>query len=521
MLVINEKGKSGFSKWASLIVVVVGTFMAILDSSIVNVALPKLMSVFGSTVEQARWIITAYSLTMGSVIPLTGYLCNKYGTKRIYIFSLIMFTVGSLLCGFAWSNQSMIAFRIIQGLGGGLIMPVSMSILYDIVEPSELGMAMGLWGIAAMAAPAIGPTLSGYIIQYLDWRLIFTINIPIGFIGVVLSMILLKKKPAHPAKGFDYTGFISSTVGLICCLYVLGEGNVDFKDVNNVLLLTFGGFCLLLFVINELTHPQPLLNLRLLKIPDFMLSIIISSVLTMAMFGFVFIFPLYLQSLRGYSAMQTGMIMFPSAIITGFVMPISGMLTDKFGAKPLMFPGLLLLAYSTYELSSINLNTSIDWIIAYSMLRGVALGLTMMPVTTNGMKFVPPAQVAGASALSNTIRQVSAAISITALTSLMQKQQDIGYYKHVEYVNQFQPTVTDWISKLQAQISTYGMNTAESSALLQSTLFGLVQKNVVTVSIQATLLFTMIFAVLAIPLVALTKEPPKSKKDTNSSIIID
>ena len=208
----------------------------------------------------------AYTLALGAIIPLTGYLQDTFGAKKIYMFALAMFTLGSLLCGFAWSGSTMIAFRVIQALGGGMIMPVGMSIIYQVFPRKKIGLALGFWGIAAMAAPAIGPTLGGYIIEKMDWRLIFNVNVPIGIIGVILAGIILKGTERKPFKSFDIIGFLSSTVGIVSILYVLGEGSsIDWTKIENPILMTLGCLSLLLFVVNELTHPNPLLDLRFLN----------------------------------------------------------------------------------------------------------------------------------------------------------------------------------------------------------------------------------------------------------------
>ncbi len=235
---METRKKGGVYKWLALMVVVFGTFMAILDTSIVNIAIPKMMAVFGVSTEEIKWVLTAYMLTMGTVIPLTGYLGDRFGTKKVYIWALAAFTAGSALCGFAWSCTAMIMARIIQAVGGGMIMPVSMSIIYQVVPPEERGTALGVWGIASMAAPAIGPTLSGYIVEHLDWRLIFTINIPVGVLGVILTVLLLEEFPKRPSTGFDLMGFITVACGLGSILYVLGEGTaIDWGDFKNIFLI--------------------------------------------------------------------------------------------------------------------------------------------------------------------------------------------------------------------------------------------------------------------------------------------
>lgn len=502
-------------------VVVVGTFMAILDSSIVNIAIPKMMAVFGVSLDKVKWILTSYMLTLGAVIPLTGYLADIFGTKKLYIFSLGVFTLGSLLCGLAWNINTMIIARVIQGIGGGMIMPVSMSIIYEIIPKEERGMALGFWGIASMAAPAIGPTLSGYIIEHLDWRLIFTINIPIGVVGTIMAVILLKSSITKPDKKLDYIGIITSIVGLVSILYVLGEGsNIDWGDIKNIMLLMLGSFTLIIFVVNELTIDEPLLDLRVLKIFPFSLSIIISSTLSMAMYGGVLVLPLYLQNLRGYSPMQTGMLMFPSAIATGIMMPISGKLFDKFGAKPLVVPGVAILAFSTYELSKITMDTSSSTITWLLVIRGMAMGITMMPSTTAGMNRVPPKLVARASALSNTIRQVAGSLSVTILTIILQHRQDLSYYRLMEQVTSFNPFTTEFLKSLQGYFLQMGMPMGESQGAAQMLLYGEVQKKAFLLGINDTLLVTFFAAIAVIPL-ALMIESKKKSKNNNKDKEVD
>lgn len=441
---MNGAKEAKVEQWLALFVVIIGTFMSILDSSIVNIAIPKMMSVFGVSLDDVKWILTSYTLALGAIIPLTGFLADVFGNKRVYIFALSMFTVGSLLCGFAWSNTSMIVFRVIQAIGGGMIMPIGMSIIYQTFPENERGLALGFWGIASMAAPTLGPTLGGYIIEHLDWRLIFNINVPIGIVGVVLAWILLQDSPIKKVRGFDYLGFISSTLGIVSILYVLGEGSsIDWSDIKNPILMVFGILSLVFFVVNELTHENPLLDLRVLKIPEFSLSQGISCVLTFALMGGTYVLPLFLQNLRGYTPMQTGLILFPSAIAVGFMMPISGAMFDRIGAKPVVLPGMVLLGIASYFLvGSINMNTessAITWLLT---IRGLGLGLAMMPINTAGMNAVPPNLVTRASALSNTIRQISGALSITIMTTLIQNKLNFGYAYKAEQITAFNNLVS-------------------------------------------------------------------------------
>lgn len=439
----GEKAQK-LEQWLALFVVIIGTFMSILDSSIVNIAIPKMMAVFGVSLDEVKWILTSYTLALGSIIPLTGFLADVFGNKRVYIFALSMFTIGSLLCGFAWSNTSMIVFRVIQAIGGGMIMPIGMSIIYQTFPENERGLALGFWGIASMGAPTLGPTLGGYIIEHLDWRLIFNINVPIGAVGVVLAWILLKDTPIKKVSGFDYLGFISSTLGIVSILYVLGEGSsIDWSDIKNPLLITFGILSLVFFVVNELTHENPLLDLRVLKIPEFSLSQGISCVLTFALMGGTYVLPLFLQNIRGYTPMETGLILFPSAIAVGFMMPVSGAIFDRIGAKPVVLPGMVLLGIASYFLvGSINLDATANSIMWLLTIRGLGLGLAMMPINTAGMNAVPQNMVTRASALSNTIRQISGALSITIMTTLIQNNLNFGYAYKAEQITPFNRLVS-------------------------------------------------------------------------------
>jgi EmrB/QacA subfamily drug resistance transporter len=513
VMAMEQNKNDSIYSWLALLVVVIGTFMSILDSSIVNIAIPKIMTVFGISMDKSKWILTSYTLALGAIIPLTGYLQDVFGSKKIYMFALGMFTIGSMLCGFSWNNTSMICFRVIQAIGGGMIMPVGMSIIYEIFPREKIGLALGVWGIASMAAPAIGPTLGGYIIEKLDWRLIFNLNVPIGIIGVFLAAILLKDSRPKKVNPFDIVGFLSSTIGVVSILYVLGEwSSIDWSKARYPLLIALGCLSLLLFVVNELTHPYPLLDLSVFKLFNFTMSQIIVSILTLALMGGVYVMPLFLQNIRGYTAMETGIIMFPAAIVVGILMPISGNLFDKIGIKPVVIPGLVILGISSYMLSnSINMNSTREFITILLCLRSVGLGLAMMPINTAGMNAVPKNLIAKASALSNTIRQISSSLSITIMTVIIQNRTNYNYLKLSEQITSYNKTAVDTINSLTSGYMYSGQSASEAKASAIYTLTSIIQGKSTVDAMAYAVAITALIVVIAILLTFLMRNELKKQ----------
>lgn len=452
--------------WMSLVVVIIGTFMAVLDSSIVNIAIPKMMTVFNASTDEIQWVLTGYMLTMGIVIPFTGYLSERFGSKTIYIFALIVFTVGSTLCGLANSTNTMIVARVIQAIGDGIIMPVGMAMILQVIPLEKRGLALGIYGISVLAAPAIGPTLSGYIVEYFNWRLIFTINIPIGVIAVTLGVLLLKETERRAPKSFDLFGGITAAFGLSNLL--LGLNKVSSKgwtDPYVIGMLVVGFISMTIFVLIELKHQEPLLDLRTLKSFQFSLSLVIAIITQVAMMGAMFLMPIIMESLKGYSAMQTGMMMLPQAMVTGIMMPISGKLFDKYGAKEISIIGLTILAFFTYLLSRISLDTSATNIMLIMAFRGFGVGLCMMPSQTLGLNTIPQALLAKASALSNVVRQVAGSLGIAILTTVLQNRQSFHTAKFMENINMASPNLVKAKSAIQTTVLQHDMKQAAMVAM--------------------------------------------------------
>jgi EmrB/QacA subfamily drug resistance transporter len=410
--------------WSVVVVIVIGTFMAILDSSIVNVALPKMMAVFGANTNTIAWVVTAYMLTLGVVMPLSGYLGDIFGYKRCYFLALALFVIGSALCGFAWSLDSLIAARVIQALGGGILTPLGMAIIYKTCPRARIGEVLGVWGISAMAAPAIGPTLGGYIVQFIDWRMIFYLNVPIGLINLFLVYTYLGESDLIKGKHFDLAGTICSCIGFFCLLLATSEASTDgWGSPFIVSLFVIAAISLTAFVINELSHPEPILQLRLFRNMAFTIANVMVSLLAVGLFGITFLMPILLQDVLGQTALKCGLIMFPGAIASGLIMPFSGWFFDRYGAKGIVIAGTAIITGTTFMMHSFNDLTPFSYMTMLIMIRGLGLGLCMMPVTNAAMNAAPPHLVGRASATINQVQQVSASFGIAILSTIMQNRQ--------------------------------------------------------------------------------------------------
>jgi MFS transporter, DHA2 family, multidrug resistance protein len=510
------------SFWPALSAILVGSFMAVLDTSIVNVAIPKMMAVFGVSADDIAWVTTAYTLAMAAVIPLTGYLGNRFGYKRMYIIAFVLFTIGSLFCGFAWSNNTMIGSRIIQAVGGGLIQPVGMALLYQVVPREKIPVAMGVFGISVMVAPAVGPTLSGIIVEYLDWHLIFTINVPIGLIGILMSMSFLQETEIHKGKQhFDFLGFIYSTVMLSTFLLAVAKGeSKGWTSFYIISLFAASAISAVLLVYQELTTKNPLLDLKLFKDWNFTVGNIISCFLMIGMFGVVYLIPLYSENLLGFSAMKTGILMFPQSLCSGIITLIGGgILINRFGSKPLIILGLCMTLVNGFLISKIDLNTSSGTIQLLLAIRGLGLGFCMMPAMQLPLQSIPRAQTGNASALMNVTRQVALSLGVAVLTSIFQTQGTKHAVHLAETVNAYNPVNTNFLMSQQQMYISRGFSSDQAYSMGLSSLFGLVKQYAMIHAIEDALLITNLFIFLCIPLAILLKESrvKKSKQQSDGA----
>ncbi len=406
-----------------LVVLIVGMFMSILDTSIVNVAIPTLQNEFGVTTDDVQWVITAYTLMLGVVVPASAWLGDRLGLNRLYNMALIGFAAGSALCGLAWDLNSLVVFRILQAIPGGILPVVSLPMVYRIVPREKIGAAMGLYGLGIVVAPAIGPTLGGYLVEYVDWRLIFYINVPVGIIGAVAAALVLPKFPGVPGRRFDVLGFVTIGGGLFALLLALSEGESwGWTSYRIMGLFTVSVLLLALFVVIELEVSDPLLNVRVFRYWPFTNSLLLISVLMVGLFGVLFYVPLFLQEVQGLGALDAGLTLLPQALVMAVLMPFAGRLYDRIGPRWPATIGVTIVAIATYLMHNLTIDTSREQLIWWLMLRAVGLGIGMMPIMTGGLSAVPPAEVNAASAFNNVAQRTAAALGVAVLTAIFTTQ---------------------------------------------------------------------------------------------------
>ncbi|HEY3365602.1 MAG TPA: DHA2 family efflux MFS transporter permease subunit [Symbiobacteriaceae bacterium] len=408
-------------KWRVLVCVVFGLFMVILDMTVVNVAFPTIQRQFAADVNASQWVLSLYVMMMGIATPLSGFLADRFGHKRVFLTALTLFATGSLLCGLAPTLWLLIGARAIKGIGGGLAMPIGTAMLFEAFPPHERGKALGVFGIALVVAPALGPILGGWLVDGGHWRWIFFLNVPIGLVGVILGSLWLRRDSGRGAAAFDPAGLVFSSIGFGSVLYAASvASDRGWGSRSVVTWFLVGGAALLIFALVELRLAKaPLLDLRLFKNAIFTWAALTGYVSVIALFGAEFLMPLYLQLLRGRTALEAGVLLLPMAVAAALSAPFSGFLFDRVGARPLAVVGFSLLAVNTWQLSLITADTTLRWIGVLLFVRGVALGLTVQTTMLVSLSVVPLEETARASALINSTRQVVQAIGVAVLATIL------------------------------------------------------------------------------------------------------
>jgi EmrB/QacA subfamily drug resistance transporter len=398
------------------IVFVFGLFMDLLDLTITNVALPTLQDEFHASTTTIEWVVTGYLLSLAIFIPFSGWAGDRFGTKKIFMFALAVFTTSSFLCGIAWSAESLIGFRILQGVGGGMLTPVGTAMLFRVFPPHERARASALLSIPAVIAPATGPVLGGYLVEYQSWHWIFLMNVPIGLLGLVVAGLFLREdKQATPGR-LDVPGFILSASGMASTVYALAEaGSRGFTD-DRVILFGVAGIALLTaLVMVELRTAEPMLDMRLFKNKMFATANGVQMIAQGGLQGALFLLPLFLQLERGMSPLQSGLTTFPQAIGMVLMLPLSSRMYKRVGPRRMMMAGMTGCAVATFAFLGVGLDSSSWWIRVIMLGRGCSFALVLIPLQAATFSTILPHQTGRASAIFNSGRQVAASLGVALM----------------------------------------------------------------------------------------------------------
>jgi EmrB/QacA subfamily drug resistance transporter len=403
-----------------LFVMILGAFIAVLNQTIMSVALPELMTQFSIAASTAQWLTTGYMLVNGVLIPITAYLMQRFTTRELFGASMILFLIGTITCGVAPNFDVLLIGRLIQAAGAGIIIPLLMNVILTIFPPDKRGGAMGMVGLALIFAPAVGPAIAGYVMEHYSWRVMFYGIIPMVIIVIAVAFIYLKNVTERTFPKLDIAGMLISTIGFGTLLF--GFSSAASKGWSSGVVLTtliVGVLSLILFTWQQLKSKNPLLDLSAFRYSMFSLTTIINIAVTMVMYADMMLLPLYLQNARGYTPLESGLLMLPGALLMGLMMPITGKLFDRFGAKWLSIIGMAITIVTTLGFVNLTDSTSYTYLILMSTGRRFGMAMFLMPITTAGLNQLPARLNAHGTAISNTIKQVAGAIGTALLVTVM------------------------------------------------------------------------------------------------------
>ncbi|MFC5404633.1 DHA2 family efflux MFS transporter permease subunit [Cohnella soli] len=399
--------------------VIIGMIMVILDSTVVNVAIPNLQHYFDTSLGTIQWTITGYTLALAAVIPLAGWMTDRFGSKKIFLITIAMFTLGSVLCAIAQTPEQLVLFRVIQGLGGGMVSPIGFAMIFKLAPPEKRGSVMGMLGIPMLLAPAAGPILGGWLIGIASWHWIFMINLPIGIAALFVGMKFLPVGDRQKTPALDVLGMVLAPIAFSMLAYGVSESSKGWTETSTLTGLIVGGIALIIFVFVELNKKQPLLELRVFGSSDFVRGVILTWLSQIALMGSILMVPLYLQNILHYTPLKSGLTTLPMAIGSALFMPIGGRLFDKIGARPLAFVGLGIISGALFILSTIDTETTRFMIMLPLAMMGMGMGLSMMALNTHVLNSAPRNLVSRVTPLTTASQQVVMSFAIAGMTGYL------------------------------------------------------------------------------------------------------
>jgi len=509
----REEGSavSDFSKWIVAVTVMLPTLIEIIDTSIVNVSLDHIRGALSAGIDEATWAITAYLVSNAIVIPMSGWLSRFFGRKRYQLGSIMIFTFGSFMCGSAWSLESLVFFRILQGLGGGGLVPVSQSILLEAFPKKQHGTAMAIFGMGAMFGPIVGPLLGGWITDSWNWRWIFYINIPIGILSLLMNGIVIKDPPymKRTKMKIDFIGLALLAIGLGSLQFVLDKGQNEDWFASPVVATFFiiSVISITFLIINELYVENPIINLRLFKKRTFLTGNLLMFFVFFNLFGSIVLLPIFLQVLMGYTSFYAGLVLGPGGIATLFAMPVAGALVHRTSPKRILAVGIILCSYTTYMMSQFNLTTDFWTFVWPRVTLGIGMGLTFIPLTTTTLSPIPRENMGEATSLYNLLRNMGGSVGIAFSTTMVARRAQFHQLRLSEHLTPFDMRYQIAHNNITSALGAKGLDPSTADKLI----YGQLIKQSLTLSFNDVFLLVSMMILCTLFLVPIMRRPHHGK----------
>ena len=497
--------------WIVAIAVMFATFMEVLDTTVVNVSLPHIAGSLSASVDEAAWALTSYLVANAVILPMTGWLANYFGRKRMLIAAVAGFTTASFFCGLAPTLSALIFFRVIQGATGGALQPLSQAVMLEAFPPRDRGKAMAFWGLGIVVAPMLGPVIGGWLTDNWSWRWVFYINLPVGLASIIMTRLFIFDPPyiRRRSGGIDFWGIGLLAVGIGALQVLLDRGQEDdwFASHFMVALAVVAGVGLVAFILREMYARDPVVHLRVFKERTYAAGVFLMTVLGFVLYGSLLLLPIFLQTLLGYPALDAGLAMAPRGLGSFLMMPLVGTVLSRFDPRKVLAVGLVGASWTLYALGRLNLNAGYWDIFWPQFIQGAALAMLFVPLTTATMDPIPKEEMGNATSMFNLMRNVGGSMGIAAATTYLFRRQQFHVNRLGAHVNAAAPQTRRIVSGLRAGFMARGADPHLALQRAFGALWGMVQRHAAMAAFVDTFLAMAIVFLLVIPMLLMMKKP--------------
>src|SRR5437763_12493336 len=500
--------------WIIAIAVMLGTFMEVLDTSVVNVSLPPIAGSLSAGIDEATWTVTSYLVANAIILPMTGWLASRFGCKRLLMLSVVGFTLSSFLCGLAPTLATLILFRVIQGATGGALQPLSQAVLLEAFPPHDRGKAMAFWALGIVVAPILGPVLGGWLTDNYSWRWVFYINIPVGIASIVMTKLYIFDPPylRQESRKVDYWGIGMLAVGIGALQIVLDKGQEEdwFSSHMIAILTLLSAVTLIVLVIHELTTDDPVVDLRVFRERSYAVGVFLMTMVGFVLYGSMVMLPVMLQTVFGYPPLQAGIAMAPRGIGSFFMMPVVGMMTGRFDARKLLSAGLFAGGVTLIWLSTLNLQAGYWDIFWPQLTQGAGMALLFVPLTTVAMDAIPRERMGNATSLFNLMRNIGGSIGIATTGTMLARNNQSTTALLGANVTPYDPASQSMLARMQAAFMAAGADATTAASRANAAMFGMVQRQASMVSFVGIFQLLGVVFIAMVPLLLLMKRPQRA-----------